>query len=163
LGGVFSLVGASTYAELATALPENGGPYVYIRRAYGDFWGFAGGLNDFVQQCCGTAYLSIAFGEFLGTIVPSFAGRQNAIGIVLLFSLAYLNWNGLRVGELTQKITSLAKVAAFAALALACFALGSRESFDAPAVTPVFALSGPLLIFGGVALAMNSVIATYSG
>jgi APA family basic amino acid/polyamine antiporter len=163
LGGVFSLIGANTYAELATAVPQDGGPYVFIRRAYGDFWGFAGGMNDFVQNCCATAYLSIAFGEFLGSIVPAFAGRQNIVAIVLIFSLAGLNWNGVRAGELAQKITSFAKVAAFAALALACFVFGSRGSFDAQPVTPVFSLSSPLLIFGGVALAMNSVMATYSG
>ncbi|MCA1623973.1 MAG: amino acid permease, partial [Acidobacteria bacterium] len=63
LGGVYALVGANTYAELATMLPEDGGGYVYIRRAYGDFLGFAGGMNDFILTCCGAAYISIVFGE----------------------------------------------------------------------------------------------------
>ena len=163
LGGIFSLIGANSYAELATAVPENGGPYVFIRRAYGDFWGFAGGATDYIQNCCATAYLSIVFGEYLGTLVPVLAGRPNLIAIILLLALAVLNWVGLRAGSVTQKITSLAKVSAFLALAVACFVFGSRGSFEAPPVTPVTALPSPLLIFGAVALAMNSVMATYSG
>jgi APA family basic amino acid/polyamine antiporter len=163
LGGIFSLIGANSYAELAAAVPENGGPYVFIRRAYGDFWGFAGGATDYIQNCCATAYLSIVFGEYLGSLVPSLAGRQNMIAIVLLLALAVLNWVGLRAGSVTQKIMSLAKVTAFLALAVACFVFGSRGSFDAAPAAPVTTLSSPLLIFGAVALAMNSVMATYSG
>src|SRR6185503_18558961 len=69
LGGCFSLIGANTYAELSTAVPEDGGPYVYIRRAYGNFWGFAGGIVDLIQNCCALAYLSIAFGEYVGMLM----------------------------------------------------------------------------------------------
>lgn len=45
-GGIYALTGANTYAELATMLPEAGGGYVYIRRAFGNFFGFAGGMNS---------------------------------------------------------------------------------------------------------------------
>src|SRR5579871_610026 len=40
VGGLLSLFGALSYAELAAALPEAGGEYVYLREAYGRFWGF---------------------------------------------------------------------------------------------------------------------------
>jgi len=40
VGGVLSLAGALSYAELAAALPEAGGEYVYLREAYGPVWGF---------------------------------------------------------------------------------------------------------------------------
>ena len=40
VGGVLSLAGALSYAELASALPEAGGEYVYLKEAYGPFWGF---------------------------------------------------------------------------------------------------------------------------
>src|ERR1044071_1125048 len=39
-GGLLSLAGALTYAELAAALPEAGGEYAYLREAYGPLWGF---------------------------------------------------------------------------------------------------------------------------
>ena len=39
-GGVLSLFGALTYAELSAALPAAGGEYAYLTAAYGPFWGF---------------------------------------------------------------------------------------------------------------------------
>jgi APA family basic amino acid/polyamine antiporter len=40
VGGVLSLLGALTYAELAAMRPESGGLYVYIREAFGGFTAF---------------------------------------------------------------------------------------------------------------------------
>src|SRR3974390_1603828 len=40
VGGLLSLAGALSYAELAAAMPEAGGEYVYLREAYGPVWGF---------------------------------------------------------------------------------------------------------------------------
>lgn len=39
-GGVLSLFGALTYAELSAAMPNAGGEYVYLNAAYGPFFGF---------------------------------------------------------------------------------------------------------------------------
>src|SRR5579864_3074560 len=39
-GGILTLFGALSYAELAAALPEAGGEYVYLREAYGPLWGY---------------------------------------------------------------------------------------------------------------------------
>ena len=49
-GGMLSIFGALTYAELAAALPEAGGEYVYLREAYGPFFGFLYGWNRLWQQ-----------------------------------------------------------------------------------------------------------------
>jgi APA family basic amino acid/polyamine antiporter len=40
VGGLLSLAGALSYAELAAALPEAGGEYAFLREAYGPMWGF---------------------------------------------------------------------------------------------------------------------------
>ena len=40
LGGALTLAGALTYAELGGMFPEAGGIYVYLKEAYGPFWGF---------------------------------------------------------------------------------------------------------------------------
>ena len=46
VGGLLSLFGALTYAELAAAMPEAGGEYVYLREAYGPLWGFLYGWTQ---------------------------------------------------------------------------------------------------------------------
>src|ERR1700686_3927449 len=40
VGDVLSLFGALAYAELGAAIPEAGGEYAYLRRAFGPVWGF---------------------------------------------------------------------------------------------------------------------------
>src|SRR3989442_3775962 len=40
VGGMLSMAGALSYAELAAAIPEAGGEYAYLREAYGPMWGF---------------------------------------------------------------------------------------------------------------------------
>src|SRR5476649_1767024 len=40
VGGLLSLAGALSYAELAAALPEAGGEYAFLKEAYGPLWGF---------------------------------------------------------------------------------------------------------------------------
>src|SRR5215471_3967288 len=48
--GVFVLMVANTLAELATAMPKAGGPYVYVRRAFGDYLGFVCGWGGVAVQ-----------------------------------------------------------------------------------------------------------------
>ena len=163
IGGFIALIGANTYAELATALPEDGGPYVFIRRAYGDFWGFAGGMCDFVQNGCSIAYFTITIGEFSRMIFPAVGERHQVVGISCLLVLTFLNWIGLRAGEFAQKLTSLIKVAALFALVAACIAFGPIRATGAPPVESVLTGSNPWIILGGFALAINAVIGTYAG
>jgi APA family basic amino acid/polyamine antiporter len=64
LGGVLSLFGALGYAELGAALPEAGGEYVYMHRAYGPMLGFLYGWTQFVVAKSGSI-ATIAAGFFL--------------------------------------------------------------------------------------------------
>ena len=63
--GIFVLMVANTLAELATALPQAGGPYVYVHRAFGDYLGFVSGWGSVVVQVLAVGYLAIASSEFL--------------------------------------------------------------------------------------------------
>ena len=71
LGGVLSLAGALTYAELAAALPHAGGEYVYLREAYGPLWSFLYGWTQFTVAKSGSiATLATAFAYYLGNFFP---------------------------------------------------------------------------------------------
>ena len=95
-GGLLTLAGALTYAELGAALPEAGGQYVYLREAYGPMAGFLFGWILFlVYMTGGIAGLALAFGEYFGYFVPSLgmdtiviSGPINLLGLELPFSLA---------------------------------------------------------------------------
>src|SRR3979409_1301344 len=46
VGGIMSLSGALSYAELSAAMPGAGGEYVYLREAYGPLWSFIYGWTQ---------------------------------------------------------------------------------------------------------------------
>src|SRR5260370_2181256 len=64
LGGIFILLNANYTAELATMIPKAGGPYVYARRAYGDFAGFVVGWSDCLGNGAPVAFLPTPFPEY---------------------------------------------------------------------------------------------------
>src|SRR3972149_291837 len=67
VGGLLSLAGALSYAELGAAWPEAGGEYIYLRRAYGPLWGFLYGWEQFVIGKTGSiATIATAFALFIG-------------------------------------------------------------------------------------------------
>src|SRR5882762_2370811 len=54
LGGMYALIGASSMAELAAAIPLSGGQYNFSRRGLGEYAGFVVGWSDWLSTC-GTA------------------------------------------------------------------------------------------------------------
>src|SRR5260221_8073840 len=40
VSGVMTIIGALSYAELASMFPHAGGQYVFLREAYGSLWAF---------------------------------------------------------------------------------------------------------------------------
>src|ERR1700735_2712739 len=70
-GGLLSLAGALSYAELAAALPEAGGEYVYLREAYGPLWGFLYGWTQmWVAKSGSIATLATGFYIYLANFRP---------------------------------------------------------------------------------------------
>src|SRR6201997_2052291 len=71
VGGVLSLLGALTYAELSAANPEAGGLYCYIRAAFGRLPAFLYGWGLCLVIASATiAALAHAFTKYLQEIVP---------------------------------------------------------------------------------------------
>ena len=62
VGGLLTLAGALSYAELGALFPRAGGMYHYLKEAYGTFWGFLYGWACFlVIMSGGIAALAVAF------------------------------------------------------------------------------------------------------
>src|SRR3954463_2011538 len=89
-GGLYTLLGAACFAELGTMLPEEGGYYVYARRAFGRTVGFAVGWTDWLTYCAVLGYVSIAIGEFSALLIPLLGGHEKAVAILSLAALAAL-------------------------------------------------------------------------
>ncbi|HET8546595.1 MAG TPA: amino acid permease, partial [Bryobacteraceae bacterium] len=74
VGGLLSLFGALTYSELAAAMPEAGGEYVYLREAYGQFFGFIyGWTQTLVAKSASIATLGTGFYLYSANFWPKLA------------------------------------------------------------------------------------------
>ena len=138
-GGVLTLFGALTYAELSAAMPAAGGEYVYLNAAYGPFWGFIyGWTQTWVAKVASIATLGTAFYRYLGDFYPSVDhvfytlhlpigprggpleiryGQLVAIGVILF--LAAVNYLGVQVGGSVQVGVTILKIALIAGVILA--------------------------------------------
>ncbi|HZT79063.1 MAG TPA: amino acid permease, partial [Gemmataceae bacterium] len=82
--GALTLIGALSYAELAAMMPQAGGMYVYLREAYGPFWGFLYGWTLFAVIQTGTvAAVCVSFAKFLGVFYPPLGTSADAGARVL--------------------------------------------------------------------------------
>jgi APA family basic amino acid/polyamine antiporter len=63
IGGLYTLLGAIPFLELARFAPQAGGPFVYARRAFGRYGGFLIGWCDWIQCAAVIAVLASVTGE----------------------------------------------------------------------------------------------------
>ncbi|HEU5340477.1 APC family permease [Edaphobacter sp.] len=100
VGGLLSLFGAMTYAEIAAARPKYGGEYAFLREAYGDLTGF---LYMWTQ-------ITVAKPASLATIVAGLARVLATFGIFSAFdhmAFAHLTWGQIFALTVTWLITGL--------------------------------------------------------
>jgi APA family basic amino acid/polyamine antiporter len=156
LGGVYSLLGAVTLAELATMIPEAGGYFSYARRAFGRHVAFVVGWCDLLVYCTALAYLSIAIGEFCIALRPASVIGAKPIAVLLLTLAAALQYGGIRVSARAQEGMSALKALGFGGLAAACLLAASWPS-SPPLPSPGQSMGVQLV------LAFQLVIGTYGG
>lgn len=121
IGGVVALCGALTLAELAAMYPAAGGPYVYLREAYGRPLAFLFGWMWLLTTPISWAAQSLMFAEYLGYFVPIPVPVQHVVAAVLIVLVAMANVRSVKLGAIIQNVSSSAKVLAIVCLALAIF------------------------------------------
>jgi APA family basic amino acid/polyamine antiporter len=121
--GAMTLAGALCYAELAAAMPQAGGQYVFLREAYSPLWGFLYGWTCFlVIQTGSIAAVGVAFAKFLGVLVPAL-GTDNIVyqvrdvNLTLYLQLPWLA-EPLKVYDLTDFTISAGQLVAVVVVAL---------------------------------------------
>lgn len=134
VGGALAFCGALCYAELGAAMPDAGGEYVYLRRTYGEAFGF---MSAFVSLFAGfsapIASASKGFAIYLTSLFPGAAAQAVAIGvsrlddviaIAVVWGLVAVQLRGVRAGMRFMDRITLLKITGIVALILAAAALG---------------------------------------
>jgi APA family basic amino acid/polyamine antiporter len=158
-GGLFVLIGANSYAELATMLPKAGGSYNYIKRAFGNYAGFLSGWFDYITNVIPPAFYCIVISEYIIILFPSLANYSTAMAISLLLAFVLLHLSGVKNGSIIQQITSFLKVICFVALVVACFMYSGVQLAPLPKDSSFYQI-GLLL---GFFKSLQLIIGTYNG
>jgi len=129
LGGVMALCGALTYAELGAMMPDAGGVYVYLSRAYGGLWGFLYGWAYFmVVNTGGLAAIALVYASYLGYFIHLTAAGVKIAAISGIVFLTGVNYFGVKMGGAFASTFTVLKVIAIAGLITLGFFLGSSNS-----------------------------------
>ena len=160
LGGVLSLLGALTYAELGAMKTNTGGLYVFIRDAFGPLPAFLYGWTSFlVISTGGMATLAVAFAGYVGQALPIGAVGSRIVAVGMIAILVVVNVRGARSGATLQNWTSSFKVIALVALSLVLIAFGHSGAPSEPIWPDRFT---PALA-SGIGAAMIGVLWSYEG
>ena len=119
VGGVISVFGALSVAELGAAMPRSGGQYVYLTRAYGPVWGFLYGWSSFsVINTAAIAAVGVAFAEYFGYFLPLEKTGVQGVALLSIMILTAINVAGVKAGVWTQNLLTFTKVALFGGVVL---------------------------------------------
>jgi len=158
VGGVLSLLGALSYAELGSMDPEAGGLYAYIRDAFGPFPAFLYGWTLFFVIGAGTiAALVVAAANYMTQLTPLTAVGKQIMAVTLIVIMAVINVRGTRESTAVQNLTTAIKVLAILVMSGLLIVRGDGGSASA-VVSSVEAVS-----VTGVGLSVIAVLWAYEG
>lgn len=182
VGGLITLAGAMTYAELGALYPEAGGQYVYLREAYGPLVGFLFGWMMLLIYMTGAiAGLAVAFAEYTGYFFPGLSlgkiifasnfdflnlsfqvsiSAGQLVGISLIIFISIINALGTGLGKIVQNISTILKIGLIAGIIVFGFLFGKGNPVD-------FSLNPSLVsttnLMSGFVLALIAVFWAFDG
>src|SRR5438034_3095441 len=160
-GGVLSLLGALTYAELSAMNPKAGGLYVFIRDGFGSLPAFLYGWTLFFVISSGSvATLAVAFSSYLSEIIPLSPLIAKLAAVAMILVVTIVNVLGTRESANLQDWTTIIKVAAILVMSAVLFSLGHGLT-GVP--TTSSANPGARSLASGVGFAMIGVLWAYEG
>jgi basic amino acid/polyamine antiporter, APA family len=129
LTGLLTMSAALSYGELAGMMPNAGGQYVYIQRAYGKLVSFLYGWTVFtVIQTGVIAAVAVAFANYTSVFIPKLETQlfsltetttityKQVMAIASVILLTYINTKGVQNGKKLQLLFTVAKLFALFAL-----------------------------------------------
>jgi basic amino acid/polyamine antiporter, APA family len=143
-GGLLSLFGALSFAELGAALPKAGGQYAYLRKGLGPVYGFLfGWMHSTVGESSSAASIAAGLARFTSFLIPAIAAPiftwkiavpfsqtpydfvftwAQPFAVVALALFTFINYLGVRLGGRVQVALTITKIAAILAIVAAGFA-----------------------------------------
>lgn len=159
--GLVSLCGALSLAELAAMLPHAGGPYVYLRAAYGRLTAFLWAWAEFwIIRSGSLGALACATVIYLDSITPLGQTGQEVCAILVIAVLTIVNAVGVRWSAYVQNVTVVIKVGFLMALIFLPMLFGKAEPEN---LEPIWPVSADSSLWRALGVAMIAVLWPYDG
>ena len=160
-GGIVSLFGALSVAELGAAMPRAGGQYVYLSEAYGPVWGYLYGWSAVaVINTASIAAVGVAFSEYLRFFFPITDVSIKGIAVATIVLLTIINILDVKSGARFQNVFTISKLGAIFGIIILGLVMegGSNQN-----LSPFFSDQSFTELVGPLGLAMVSVLWTFDG
>ena len=160
-GGVVSLFGALSVAELGAAMPKAGGQYVYLSEAYGPVWGYLYGWSAVaVINTASIAAVGVAFSEYLRFFFPITDVSIKGVAVATIILLTIINILDVKSGARFQNLFTISKLGAIFGIIILGLVMegGSNQNLN-----PIFSDQSFTELVGPLGLAMVSVLWTFDG
>lgn len=153
LAGLIVFPNALSKAEMATAMPEDGGTYIYIDRAMGPLFGTIAGIGVWFSLVFKSAFALVGLGAYLLLLVSIPASLVKVVALGLGAVVILLNIVGTEKSGQVQGV-----LVTFVVLVLGAYVVGGFEPLESVSYTP-FLTHG----IGGIATATAFVFVSYAG
>ncbi len=164
VGGVLSLLGALSYAELGSMDPEAGGLYAYIRDAFGPFMAFLYGWTLFFVIGSGSiAALTVAAANYATQLTPLTDAGKQIVALSLIAIIAVINVRGTRESTSVQNVATAIKVLAIVLMSVLLIAFGGGAGSSTAADGASAATTALPMSLSGVGLSVIAVLWAYEG
>lgn len=157
VGGILSLFGAFTYAELGTMFPRSGGIYVYIDQGLGHVLAFVFGWTYMLLvKPLAAAAICMVFSEHINLLLHVQWDPRVTTCLTLL-ALTAINTMGVGIGAGMAILLTGLKMAALAAIVLVALAVSDGQAVHFASQPP------PKSLIFGLMSALSAVLWTYDG
>ncbi len=140
LGAAFLIPIGLITAELATAYPEEGGIYIWIRRGLGRHWAARAVWAYWINTAIWLPSIFVLFAGVFGRLagVELSLSQQIGVGIALAWLTALLDILGLKIGKWVPNLGALFKIIIFSVLIIAGWDYGQTHGFANPLTAEAF-------------------------
>jgi APA family basic amino acid/polyamine antiporter len=166
IGGLFTLTGALTFAELGSRFPQTGGVYVFLKNAFGELTAFLYGWSILTVITSGAlAALAIGFAQYFNKIVGLDESFEVAVGLITIGILTVINIFGVKIGEwVASVLTTLKLIGIGIVVIIGLFLVPTDLVVNVDWSLPnIGEGTGDTGLVGGFAIALIGVLWSYGG
>ena len=158
---LFVFIGSLIYAELGSRFPNTGGEYIYIREAFGPFWGFIFGWAQLIIiRTSPAAGISLITANYLGYFIPMSQFEKIIASIIIIIIFGTINYIGVERASFYNKFSTLIKT-----LGITIFTVAGLAMFEGDflKLSETVSVTEDLGTIGNIVAALMLILFSYLG